>query len=50
MNTVVRDAVAASSAYAPRTGTGLCSARNSEPPVAEQRHELDLQHAACPQI
>jgi hypothetical protein len=40
----------ASSAYAPRTGTGLCSARNSEPPAAEQRHELDLQHAACHQI
>ena len=40
----------ASSAYAPRTGTGLCSARNSEPPAAEQRHELDLQHAARHQI
>src|SRR5215207_9092520 len=40
----------ASSAYAPRTGTGLCSARNSEPPAAEQRRELDLQHAACHQI
>ena len=33
-----------------RTGTGLCSARNSEPPAAEQRYELDLQHAACHQI
>jgi catechol 2,3-dioxygenase-like lactoylglutathione lyase family enzyme len=33
-----------------RTGTGLCSARNSEPPAAERRHELDLQHAACHQI
>ena len=33
-----------------RTGTGLCSARNSEPPAAEQRHGLDLRHAACHQI
>ncbi|HWW74845.1 MAG TPA: VOC family protein, partial [Pyrinomonadaceae bacterium] len=33
-----------------RTGTGLCLARNSEPPAAERRYELDLQHAACHQI